>query len=140
MAFLMSRFQSPEHMADLADADKPVSQMRHYTTAQAYTEMQKIQKMQNDNVGADLARYEGKLVFQGVPIEEVPYLTATATGDPIYGINFGAFKIWVDPKMHFADKGPFTDGAQPLVHITHTFLLYSLYCDDRRANFVLAKS
>jgi hypothetical protein len=49
---------------------------------------------QNENLGVDIAKYDGKVQFRRVPVMYVPKLDSDTT-NPMYGINWGWFKTWI---------------------------------------------
>ena len=51
-----------------------------------------ILQTNNDDLGPDIAAYEGKTAFMQKPVERVPQLEEDTT-NPVYGINWGEFKI-----------------------------------------------
>lgn len=92
---------------------------------------------QNDNIGTDVAKMDGRTLFRNVPITWVPYLERDTT-NPVYGLDWGVFKTavlkgwWlketfvpVYPGQHTV-SAMFVDCAwQPLVR-------------NRRNNFVIS--
>ena len=65
-----------------------------YTNYSVKTALDRQLRQQNDNLGRDIARFEGDGVFRGIPYEWVPRLDADTT-NPVIGINWGLFKTFV---------------------------------------------
>ena len=95
---------------------------------------------QNDNLGNDIASKDGKTVFRGTPITHVPYLDSAAgqaAQDPIYGINWGDFKVAILHGRWLKELGPFRAAHNHTVAETHIDASYNLMCTDRRKQFIL---
>lgn len=108
---------------------------RLFTNLTVKQKLEDLTKAQNDNVGPDLARYDGGVMIRKTPVEYVPFLNADST-NPFYGIHFGAFKIG-----YMADQWmkqiviPQLD-SQPMVSMTTWYCMYNFLCYNRRLCFV----
>lgn len=58
-----------------------------YTTDTVVGLMEELVEAQNMNLGADLARYDGRALFKGTPITLAPYLNADTT-NPVYMLDW----------------------------------------------------
>lgn len=56
--------------------------------------MEEILMSQNDNLGPDIAKYDGKVMFRRSPIQWIPKLEADTT-NPVYGIPFGDIRTYI---------------------------------------------
>lgn len=65
-----------------------------YTNYSVIQPLEEACESQNDNLGVDIAKYDGKVVFRHVPVMWVPWLDRDTT-NPIYGINWGWMKIYI---------------------------------------------
>jgi hypothetical protein len=93
-----------EEAADLTTFMAPVTRgvgsfdtgdkMGFYTNYTVYSALKRLLKAQNDDLGFDIDPMDGKPVFRGVKVQWVPALVSDTT-DPIYGIQWGEFKIAV---------------------------------------------
>jgi hypothetical protein len=82
-----THFKAPHNYAALADG-KP-DWMLH-TVYSVYSTLKEMQEPRNQNLGADIGYYSGKLVLNGIPIEWVPIISEgyelEDTSNPVYGI------------------------------------------------------
>jgi hypothetical protein len=62
-----------------------------YTNYAVYGPLAEALDSQNDNLGNELDKYSGGIMFRGVPVTWVPRLE-TDTTNTLYGINWGWFK------------------------------------------------
>ena len=102
---------------------------------------------QNDNLGNDIASKDGKVIFRGIPLTIVPYLSNKEsttewwqTTDPIFLINWGALQF------HFL-KGYFMNESEardsPLnsgLVVADIETTMNLVCTDRRCLGVAKKA
>lgn len=65
-----------------------------YTTLSVLLQLEEALEAQNDNLGNDIASKDGMTTFHRREVEWVPALDADSTG-PIYGINWGVFKLFI---------------------------------------------
>lgn len=92
---------------------------------------------QNDNLGNDIAKYDGKVHFNRIPVTWIPKLEADTT-NPFFGLNFGWFhtyilKGWWLKETHIPNY--------PGQHTLSAHFLDSTYQfinKNRRENFVIA--
>lgn len=63
-----------------------------YTTLSVQQSLENMVTAQNENVGNDLAYYDYNVYYRKAPVVWVPYLDPDTTG-PIYGINWGVYKV-----------------------------------------------
>jgi hypothetical protein len=94
-----------------------------------------ILQTNNDDLGPDIAQYEGKTMFLQKPVVRVPQLEEDTT-NPVYGLNFGEFKIaglrgeWLNET-----KVPIMPG-QHTVSATFTDCTLQPFTRNRRRHFV----
>jgi hypothetical protein len=99
--------------------------------------LEELLEAQNDDLGNDVASMDGKVIFRRIPVEWVPELDLDTT-NPVYGINWGEFKVmglrgaWM--KEFVQEEYP----GQHTVTATHTDCTFNYFCRNRRRNFVLA--
>lgn len=117
-----------------------------YTTYTNIQRMQRLMNTSNDNVGIDLGKYRGMVVYRSVPVRYVPALEnsawteTTTTDNPIYGINMNTWQ-WVfrsGKKMNVSKPIP-RDNAHN-VRIVHIDNIGQFRCLNPRSNFVLKES
>ena len=106
-------------------------------------EFEKRARQNNDNLGADIAKYQGMTLFNGVIISYVPVLdtydaAAAATNKttgayPVYFINHSAFKEVVLEGDDMRESEPIIDRDQHNVFSNFIDLTYNFMLEDRRA-------
>lgn len=107
-----------------------------YTTYRTLEPMERLAETRNDNLGNDLARYVNNVVVGGVPVKYVPYLEANDTSDPIYGINWGAFRPIVKTGWDMKRHKPKVSARQRNVREVHYDNSCQYACYNRRTCFV----
>lgn len=75
---------------DLGKPSGPAKQF--YTTLSVRKQCADLADARNENIGPDLAYYDGKVMLRGAEIVWVPELDKDTTG-PFYQIDFGTFKM-----------------------------------------------
>ena len=100
-----------------------------------------VQRMeeQNDNLGADAARYDGQVTFAKHSVEVVPSLASDDTC-PVFGVDFSTFYPCVL-------RGDYLRESEPAVHkdnhnwfIVWVDLTYQYICLNRRRNWLIDKA
>lgn len=115
----------------------PAPRWAFYTTYVVIRNLEEILESQNDNLGSDLATYDGDAHFRRTPVKWVPYLDNNDSTNPVYGINW---KTW---KIAFLSGEYMNEGEVirvPDAHRTiaqYTDNTYQFFCHNPRANFVL---
>ena len=72
---------------------------RYYSNDNVIGNLEAIARKMDDNVGPDLAKYFGRVLYKGVPFIYVSFLDDSASystimgTDPIYGVNHDFFKV-----------------------------------------------
>lgn len=110
-----------------------------YTTYPVYQASKQVLRSQNDDLGTDLDPYDGRPTFRRTPITWVPKLDQDTT-DPIYGINWGEFKLAV--LRNWWMKETILERMPGQHNVSGVFLDCSLntLLRNRRRCFVLAKN
>lgn len=102
-------------------------------------EFEALAQKQNDQNQGDLFRFGGKTFIMGHPLIGVDALTADAD-DPIYGIDWSKMKYEIFSGYGPAESEPtVVDGYIGVISVDIE-LVGNLFCIDRKAGFVLAKS
>ena len=135
--FLKIQFQSPYTVKDLELG--PLSNYRIYCNTDSYVALVELCRQQNENIGADLARYNGITVFSRVPIIHIPYLD-NDTSDPVYMVNHNKFEPFVLDGDYFRESPPMNSREQSNVFTTVTDLSYNFLCTNRRMQGVMNKT
>ena len=138
LALYKTNWISPvDYPANMRDMD-----MALYTNYNVMNVFETLAENQNENLGPDIAKYDGMVVIKRHPIMAVPQLdTGTpATANPVIGIDWGAFQI------AFL-RGEYMNESKPrIVPNMHTVTVVDIdntlntYCSNRRSQFLIAKS
>jgi hypothetical protein len=100
--------------------------------------LENIVERLNDKVtSSDIQPMAGRVMFRGVPVTYVPYLD-TATGGPIYMLNWGTFHPIFLEGEYMREMGPDIAPNQHTTLVTHIDCTVNTYCTDRRRNAVLS--
>jgi hypothetical protein len=109
----------------------------YYTEYDVIASLEEILEAQNQNLGNDIASKDGRTIFRSTEVKWVPQLDGR-TGSPIYGINWGVFKLVFLTGEYLRETGPIQASNQHNTLQTHVDLTMNAVCYDRRKNFVLA--
>lgn len=107
-----------------------------YTTYDVQEPLERLAETRNDNLGPDVARYMGQVILGGVPLMWVPYLQENDSQDPIYGVNFAAFRPFVKRNAFMRRNPPKQAARQHSVREVHIDSWYNFMCVSRRETFV----
>lgn len=127
VAFMTFRAPVPHPELGFGKVDYQV-----FTTYRVTEPMERLAETRNDNLGSDLARYQGTVTIGGVPIKWVPYLEANATNDPLYGVNWKAFRPYVKKGLNMYRNPP---AVAPFQHAVRNVFIdngCNFYCVNRR--------
>ena len=132
--FLASDFQSPMIVDDMIKG--PLSNFRIYFPRRALAQYIRLTAKSNDNIGADLGRFNGVVSFNKVPIFHAPQIDSD-TDEPIYGVNHQHFFPVVMEGDWLRESEPKEDVEQPDVFTTNVSGQYQFFADNvREAGFV----
>ena len=113
-----------------------------YTTQANMRKLEKLQRQQNDNIGANLGSAFGEVTINRVPVRRVPYFDGagwTATSGPtapLYGIDWGVMKIAFMSGEVFKEMPPYRDPDSYRVIVTKTYATCQINNTNRRRHFV----
>ncbi len=99
--------------------------------------MIELAESQNENIGKDLAAFEGGVLVNRRPIEYVADLDNDTT-NPLYFINWGVFGIIVLEGEWMHETKIEENPHQPSVYTTYTECSFNTTCYDRRALGVIS--
>lgn len=111
-----------------------------YTTYRVLEPLERLAESRNDNLGGDLARYQGSVTIGGVSVVYVPYLEENDTSDPLYGINWKYFRPVCKRGATMVRHKPEKAAKQHTVREVHIDNWMQYICYNRRAQFVGSKS
>ena len=125
------------------DKDMPASyntgdKYAYYVNYNVYGPLEEMLETQNDNLGNDIASKDGEPVFHRRPITYVPYLDDDSD-DPVYGLNWGEFKIVFLQGEYFREDPPEKAPNQHTVVRVNVDCTGNTVLHNRRRCFVLSK-
>lgn len=148
LASLKTRFKSPMIVRDIKES--PSDNYRIYMNADTLIEFEEQAHAQNDNLGADVARYRGATLFNRIPMTHIPQLDSYTVEDggssdfepdPIFGVNHSKFYPIVQEDYWLAESEPQTDRQQHNVFTTFVDGSHNYLCTNlRTAGWVLHKT
>jgi hypothetical protein len=107
-----------------------------YTTYDVVEALERLAETRNDNLGNDVAKYIGQVTIGGTPCKWVPYLTANDTSAPLYGLNWKAFRPYVQKGNNMRRNSPITPAGQHNVRTVHIDNTMNYICINRRLCWV----
>ena len=131
-AFVKTHFKSPVAVSQYNTGDR----YAFYTNYSVIASLETVLESQNESLGTDVASMDGNTVFRKIPITWVPELDTDAR-NPIYGLNWGVFKVAILNGWNLKETGPFQHGLQSKTLQTVVDLAYQIICYDRRRTFIL---
>lgn len=116
--------------------EKVSSQFLIYCNNNVNQSFELIAEQQNENLGVDIYKYRGAVVFNGTPVIYVPQLDAD-TDNPIYMCNHTHFKVYGLQGEWLVRTGPLTGPHQPTVKSVYIHISFQILCNNRREQAVL---
>lgn len=90
---------------------------------------------QNDNVGNDLATYDGETYFNRVPLDWIPQLDSD-TDNPVYGIDWSnLYFVFLEDEYLVEDKAIILPNHRSVIG-AKIYLTCNTRCTNRRTQFV----
>jgi len=131
-------FKSPVDIRDfrVGSGDR----YRIYCGETVINEFEQVGEAQNENLGRDIARMDGQMVFRGNPIVWVPKLDANTTSDEIYMLNLSYFNPVFLRGDYLRESQPRLAPSQHNTWVCHVDLTWNLLCTDRRKQAIISKS
>ncbi len=109
---------------------------RIFTNYDTMAAMEEIGEAQNENLGRDLAPYDGEMTFRRHAIRAIPKLDGDPT-NPVYMVDLATFKLFVLKGDYLRESDAKPAPFQHNVFVVHVDLTYQTMCVNRRANAVL---
>lgn len=109
----------------------------YYTNYTVLSALEEMLEAQNDNLGNDVASKDGEVTFRKTPVKWVPKLEADTT-NPIYGINWGAFRTIILSGWWGKEFNVPIYPGQHTINATFMDYTYQMVTTNRRVHFVLA--
>ena len=120
---------------------------RYYTNLNVVANLETLLRKSDDQIGSDLGKYAGVIVYKGIPMMYLEELDAAASADtalrgtdPIYGVNHDWFKLTVLKDNDFVIGKPTPRDNQHNVLKVHCDVSYAVHCTNRqRAGFLISQ-
>lgn len=109
-----------------------------YTNYDVIGVLEEYLRSSNENLGYDVGKYDGKLMFRGNPINWAPYLEDDTT-DPLYGINWGVFRPIFQTGEYMRESRPLPVPNNHRGRVIWIDVSCQFECRDRRRLFKIAK-
>lgn len=136
-AIRKTHFQTPVVADQAIDPESDFSNFRLYTNSDVLDEFEEIATKSDDQIGTDLGKYAGAVIFKRIPIIYIDELDTDRTyirgGDPIYGINHNHFYPVVLSGINFEWRKPMNKVGQHDVFTVYLDLRFAYVCDNRKA-------
>jgi len=136
----MCKFKSPMSLKQFRG---PLGErVRIYVDETTISIFEDMVTARNENLGIDLATYDGQAVFRKHPIIWVPYLDDHAAdgSNPVYMIDHAAFFPAVLKGDFFRQTGPRPAAKQHNVSETFYDISYNYLCVNRKSCALIAKA
>jgi hypothetical protein len=136
-ALRFTKFMAPHPHATLGYGKV---QREIYTTYRVLEPLERLCESRNDNLGNDVARFQNNVLIGGVPVKMSFYLEVNDTSDPLYGIDWSAFRPFVKRGAHMLRHPPEKAPNQHSVRRVFIDNFMNYICYDRRKLWVGSKS
>lgn len=108
----------------------------HYTNYTVLGQLEEYLQTENENLGNDVAHYDGRVMFRGAPVDWVPHLDSDAT-NPWYGINWTYFHVLCAQNQFMKENKP-SPTASHAGRAVYYDMIMQIRNKDPRRSFVLA--
>lgn len=136
-AVAFTQFEAPVPHPELGFGS---SNYEIFTTYRVQEPLERLAETRNDNLGRDLAKYINQVLIAGIPTMWVPYLENNDTSDPLYGVNWKAFRPYVKKGADMKRNPPKEAARQHTVREVHIDNWMNYICYNRRLCWVGSKS
>lgn len=109
----------------------------YYTNYGVLGPLEEVLGSQNDNIGDDVAKYDGRVHFRQIPVNWVPKLEADTT-NPVYGLQWGEFKTMILKDWWLRETHVPIYPGQHTVSAHFLDCTYQWVARNRRSHFVLS--
>ena len=128
-------FKSPKRVInkDYSGASK----LRIYMNEATISSMEDLGEQQNENLGRDLASFDGEMVFHKIPMVYIPQLK-NDSDNPIYMVDHSTFKTAILKGDYLRESDALlVEGSHNAFNV-FIDLSYQFFCVDRRRNAVFS--
>jgi hypothetical protein len=131
-----TKFMSPSK----AGLKKKEIQRGIYTNRTVVEQLERLVRKQNDNLGSDLAKYDGEVHIGKVPVTTVPFYDSYTTSCPVYVLNWrDLFPCYLRNWYMRMDKAHpvYTNNCQVAQDVDS---VRNFKCNNRRTQGIVAKA
>lgn len=134
-AAAFTNFKPPVEIPDYARGE---DRYGIYTNYDVVSALEVVGEQQNDNLGRDIARMDGRILFHQRPVNWVPILDADAS-DPIIGLNWAKIYPYFMQGEYLRENKPKDAPDQHRVKHMHIDLTWNTLATSRRCHWVGSK-
>lgn len=113
------------------------SEYQYYVPYSILSELEDYLQSENDNLGMDVGKYDGQVVFKRTPVNHAAMLDSDTT-DPWIGINWGVFGLAFLRGQYMKTSKP-VQGSSHNTRAVWIDWTYQYQCRDRRRLFIISK-
>jgi hypothetical protein len=133
-----TQFKPLKAYPELTPGDRPDWEI--LTTYSVEKELQRLLQSGNDRLQQDVAQYKGRVVINGVPIQEVPAwsnqeLGIAQTSGPIVGVNWKTWKYFFRSGLRMQRMPLIVHPTMPYVRVRLMVDSGQVVCLNRRSNW-----
>jgi hypothetical protein len=136
----MINFETPQDIEDFRSAAGRGSQYMIYTTYPVVREIEELLEDRNDDLGHDIAVFDGAATFKKHKIISVPQLEKSDLLNPIYFINWDVLRIYFKSGFVLNESKPDRDPNRHNVVTSFVDTMLNISCCDRRSLAVLKQA
>lgn len=130
------KFKSPIDVPDYRSGNG--SRFRIYCNETTFDAFGVLGEAQNENLGRDVAEYDGNMTFKRNQIVWVPALDSDTT-DPVYMLDWETFYPVILKGDYLRETDPEKADGKHNVFVVFVDLTWNVMCDNRRCNAVFTK-
>ena len=134
-AFRLIHWKSPVSVKDFRGSQG--ERYRLYVNEATIVKIETVAEQQNENIGRDIAFYDGQTVFNKIPFRYVPGLDGKS-GGPVFLIDHSVFHPAILRGDYLREGKPKEAFGQHNTFVVHVDLSYNYICVDRRRCALLA--
>ncbi len=135
-AIRKTHFQTPRLAGQSVDPKSDFNNFQLYTNDEVIGNVEDFLRKADDNIGADLGKYAGNVVFKNSPLiyvddldDEKKYVYG---GNPIFGVNWNQIHVRLLAGENFRWNKPMNDVKQQNVYTAQFNITLAIYCPNRR--------
>jgi hypothetical protein len=130
-AVYKTKFKVP--FASKSQEKMPRQDFEMWTTYTVVQQLEDMLQAQNDNLGTDVAKYDGQVTFKRMSIDVADYLDQNDSTNPVYGINWSYWCTVFLKGEYLNESKPekLTAIGQHRTIVVHVDCTYNMVCENR---------